>query len=98
MALILMSVRVLEAISIPAKAKSLALFASWTEFVIRVAWVCDWKHLWIKTDSTLVQHYLYKALSTVSWFRQMSFVPTHIYRDGNQVAYLLDSYKAAAYA
>lgn len=41
----------------------LGTFASNTNFieVVHIAWVIDWKHIWIETDSMLVIHYLFKA-------------------------------------
>lgn len=29
--------------------------------VVHIAWVIEWKHIWIETNSMLVIHYLFKA-------------------------------------
>lgn len=31
----------------------------------RVAWVQDWKHIWVETNSFLVLHYLFKAPTSI---------------------------------
>ncbi|KAK9931139.1 hypothetical protein M0R45_018433 [Rubus argutus] len=64
---------------------------------IELAWIRDWKHVWLEVDSTLVLHFL-KSPNLVPWqlrvnwgnclFRisQMQFRCSHIFREGNKVA------------
>ena len=64
---------------------------------IELAWVREWKHIWLEVDSTLVLNFL-RAPHLVPWrFRvawynclhrisQMHFKSSHIFREGNQVA------------
>ncbi|CAB4302327.1 unnamed protein product [Prunus armeniaca] len=73
---------------------------------IRVAWVRDWKHVWLETDSSLVVHCFSSTSYSIPWFlhtewhnclwriKQMNFFCTHIYREGNCVADMLANFGA----
>ncbi|KAL6128370.1 hypothetical protein ACLB2K_071725 [Fragaria x ananassa] len=64
---------------------------------IELTWVRDWKHIWLKVDSTIVLNFL-RDLHFVPWrlrvawgnclhrISQMNFRSSHIFREGNQVA------------
>ncbi|PRQ26934.1 putative ribonuclease H-like domain-containing protein [Rosa chinensis] len=64
---------------------------------IDLAWVRDWKHMWLKVDSSLILNLL-KSPQLVPWqwrvewgnclhcISQMHFHSSHIFREGNQVA------------
>ncbi|KAL6205985.1 hypothetical protein ACLB2K_023236 [Fragaria x ananassa] len=64
---------------------------------IELAWVREWKHIWLEVDSTLVLHYL-RDPHLVPWrlrvawsnclhhISHMHFRSSHIFREGNQVA------------
>ena len=63
---------------------------------IELAWVRDWKHVWLEVDSSLVLIFL-RSPHRVPWqlrvewgnclhrISQMQFKSSHIYREGNQV-------------
>ncbi|PRQ50126.1 putative ribonuclease H-like domain, reverse transcriptase zinc-binding domain-containing protein [Rosa chinensis] len=71
--------------------------------VIELAWVRDWKHVWLEVDSSLILDFLWSP-SLVPWqlrvqwnnclFRisQMNFHSSHIFREGNHVADALANY------
>ncbi|CAL9010028.1 unnamed protein product [Prunus brigantina] len=77
---------------------------------IRVAWVRDWKHLWLETDSSLVVQFFSSTSYSIPWslrtewrnclwrIKQMHFVCTHIYREGNCVADMLANFGADNHA
>ena len=70
---------------------------------IELAWVRDWKHIWLEVDSSQILDFL-KSPSLVPWqlrvqwnnclFRisQMQFRTSHIFREGNHVADALANY------
>ncbi|PRQ42584.1 putative ribonuclease H-like domain-containing protein [Rosa chinensis] len=70
---------------------------------IVLAWVRDWKHVWLEVDSSLILDFL-RSPSLVPWqlrvqwnnclFRisQMNFHSSHIFREGNHVADALANY------
>ena len=64
---------------------------------IELAWVRDWKHIWLEVDSSLVLDYLRSPLLVpwnlrVRWLNclrcisEMTFRSSHIFREGNKVA------------
>ncbi|KAL6126962.1 hypothetical protein ACLB2K_075007 [Fragaria x ananassa] len=64
---------------------------------IELAWVRDWKHIWLEVDSSLVLDYLRSPLLVpwnlrVCWLNclrcisEMTFRSSHIFREGNKVA------------
>ncbi|KAL6190693.1 hypothetical protein ACLB2K_037087 [Fragaria x ananassa] len=64
---------------------------------IELAWVRDWKHIWLEVDSSLVLNYLRSPLLVpwnlrVRWLNclrcisEMTFRSSHIFREGNKVA------------
>jgi ribonuclease HI len=68
---------------------------------IEVAFHHNWHNLWLETDSSLVVAAFSNPATLISWrirnrwrnilsmIKQMNFMVTHIYREGNQVADLL---------
>ncbi|KAL6202102.1 hypothetical protein ACLB2K_025813 [Fragaria x ananassa] len=64
---------------------------------IELAWVRDWKHIWLEVDSSLVLDYIRRP-SLVPWplrvrwlnclyrISKMNFKATHIFREGNKIA------------
>ncbi|KAL6182579.1 hypothetical protein ACLB2K_043998 [Fragaria x ananassa] len=64
---------------------------------IELAWVRDWKHIWLEVDSSLVLDYIRRP-SLVPWplrvrwlnclyrISKMNFKATHIFREGNRIA------------
>ena len=70
---------------------------------IEIAWVRDWKHIWLEVDSSLVLDYI-RSPSLVPWqlrirwlnclyrISQMHFRSSHIFREGNKVADALANY------
>ncbi|KAL6179927.1 hypothetical protein ACLB2K_046598 [Fragaria x ananassa] len=64
---------------------------------IELAWVRDWKHVWLEVDSSLVINFL-RSPHLVPWqlrvewgnclhrISQMHFCSSHIFREGNQAA------------
>ncbi|KAM5549742.1 hypothetical protein ABKV19_000918 [Rosa sericea] len=64
---------------------------------IELAWVREWKHIWLEVDSAMVLNFL-RAPHLVPWrlrvawdnclhrISQMQFKSSHIFREGNQVA------------
>ncbi|PRQ35239.1 putative ribonuclease H-like domain, reverse transcriptase zinc-binding domain-containing protein [Rosa chinensis] len=70
---------------------------------IELAWVRDWKHVWLKVDSSLVLNFL-QSPDLVPWqlhiewgnclyrISQMQFQSSHIFREGNRVADALANY------
>jgi ribonuclease HI len=68
---------------------------------IEVAFHHNWRNLWLETDSSLVVAAFSNPATLISWrirnrwrnilsmIKQMNFMVTHIYREGNQVADLL---------
>lgn len=64
---------------------------------IQLAWLRDWKHIWLEVDSKVVLSYFHSP-SIVPWqlkvewenclhlLSQMQFKVSHIYREGNHVA------------
>ena len=73
---------------------------------IELAWVQDWHHLWLETDSTYIVHLLYTHSMEVPWpfkvawanclwrVRRMNIHFTHIFREGNRVADIFANYGA----
>ncbi|PRQ16504.1 putative ribonuclease H-like domain-containing protein [Rosa chinensis] len=64
---------------------------------IELAWVWDWKHVWLEVDSSLVLTFLRSPHmvpwqlrvewgNCLHWISHMHFRSSHIYREGNQVA------------
>nr|XP_011459708.1 PREDICTED: uncharacterized protein LOC105350053 [Fragaria vesca subsp. vesca] len=63
---------------------------------IELAWVRDWKHIWLEVDSSLVLDYIRRP-SLVPWplrvrwlnclyrISKMNFKATHIFREGNKI-------------
>ncbi|KAL6183198.1 hypothetical protein ACLB2K_044609 [Fragaria x ananassa] len=64
---------------------------------IELAWVRDWKHIWLEVDSSLVLDYIRRP-SLVPWplrvrwlnclyrISKMNFKATHIFHEGNKIA------------
>ncbi|KAM1025174.1 hypothetical protein FF1_038322 [Malus domestica] len=73
---------------------------------IRVAWVREWHHIWLETDSTIVIHYLNSPSSIIPWYlhvdwsnclwqiKHMHVFVSHIFREGNSVADALANFGA----
>ena len=73
---------------------------------IQLAWVREWHHLWIETDSTLVVHFLSPLPTMVPWLlrtawancllllEKMDWRVSHIYREGNSLADSFANYGA----
>ena len=73
---------------------------------IELAWVRDWKHVWLEVDSTLIIEFL-RSPQLVPWqlrvewgnclhlISQMNFRSSHIFREGNRVADALANYGAS---
>ena len=64
---------------------------------IELAWVRDWKHVWLEIDSSIVLDYIHTPPLVpwqlrVSWLNclyrisKMTFKSSHIFREGNRVA------------
>ncbi|KAK9949954.1 hypothetical protein M0R45_005462 [Rubus argutus] len=70
---------------------------------IELAWVRDWKHIWLEVDSSLVLDFIRRPSLVpwklqIRWFNclyqisQMHFKVSHIFREGNKVADVLANY------
>lgn len=74
---------------------------------IELAWIRDWKHIWLEVDSSLVLNFLISP-HMVSWQLQVSwknciyrismmhFHSSHIFREGNQVVDALANYSSSS--
>ncbi|KAK2388551.1 hypothetical protein QL285_062226 [Trifolium repens] len=75
---------------------------------VEVAWDKGWFNLWLKTDSSLVVSAFKNPSKPVDWslrnrwrnihlkLRNMNFLVTHIYREGNKVADLMANFGLSA--
>ncbi|KAK9931811.1 hypothetical protein M0R45_019074 [Rubus argutus] len=74
---------------------------------IELAWVRDWKHIWIEVDSSIVLHYLLfpslvpwnlrvRWMNCIHTISQMSFRSSHIFREGNRVADALANFGSSS--
>ncbi|PRQ28207.1 putative ribonuclease H-like domain, acyl-CoA desaturase [Rosa chinensis] len=73
---------------------------------IELAWVRDWKHIWLEVDSSLILNFLHSPQMVpwqlqVAWkncvhhISMMQFRCSHIFREGNQVADALANFGAS---
>ena len=72
---------------------------------IEIAWICDWKHIWLKVDSSLVpidSPHMVPWKLQVAWkncihrISMMHFRSSYIFREGNQVADALANFGSSS--